>query len=164
MRSPMDWKRLLPGVSTPLLLAGLVTACSQSASLAPSPIPIPGSSSGSGICAGPLDTATTVSGVAAESAPDGIHPISDAIVELFVGDGRDFAPDPIKETLTRADGRYLMCLPPPTGGSGSTGPVGQLFEVRVRKHGYRTASQSFRFAYSVWDYGGVEVNLELVPD
>ena len=90
------------------------------------------------------------------------------MVELFLGDSRDsnniFDLDPVKETLTKADGGYFMCLPEPTGGSGGTGPGGQAFEVRVRKNGYGTASQSFRFAYSVWDYGEVEVNLELVRD
>jgi len=47
---------------------------------------------------------------------------------------------------------------------GATEPGGQAFEVRVRKDGYQTASQSFRFANSVWDYDGVKVSLELVRD
>ena len=72
--------------------------------------------------------------------------------------------DPVKETRTTADGGYFICLPPPPGGTGATEPGGQRFEVRVGKNGYRTASQSFRLAYSVWDYGGVEVTLELVRE
>jgi hypothetical protein len=103
-----------------------------------------------------------------ERTTDGIQPISGAIVELFLGDSREsdhvLYLDPVKETRTTADGGYFMCLPPPTGGTGATDPDGQPFEVRVRKNGYRTASQSFRFAYSVWDYGGVEVTLELVRE
>jgi hypothetical protein len=109
-----------------------------------------------------------VAGVVSERTPDGIQPISGATVELFLGGSRDanntFDLDPVKETLTKADGGYFMCLPPPTGGTGATEPAGQPFEVRVRKNGYRSASQSFRFAYSVWDYGGVEVSLVLVRD
>jgi hypothetical protein len=121
------------------------------------------------MCAGgPLDTVTTVSGVVSERTPDGIRPINGAIVELFLGDSRDsdnvFNRDPVKATLTRADGGYFMCLPPPLGSTGATEPGGQAFDVRVRKDGYRTASQSFRFAYSVWDYGGVEVSLALIRD
>ena len=107
-------------------------------------------------------------GVVSEKIPDGIQPISGAIAELFLGDGRDsdnmFDLDPINETRTKADGFYSICLPPPTGASGSTGPGGQAFEVRVRKNGYRTASQSFRLAYSVWDYSEVEVSPELVRE
>jgi hypothetical protein len=170
----MDWRRFLRALSIPFLVAGLVTACSKSAPITPSatpsftPSPTPGYGSGSVICGGPLDTATTVSGVVSERTPDGIQPIGGAIVELFSGDSR--VPEnildlnPVKETLTRADGGYFMCLPPPIGGTGGTGPGGQPFEVRVRKNGYRTATQSFRFVYSVWDYGGVEVSLELVRD
>ena len=170
----MDWKSFLRAISIPLLLAGLVTACSEPAPTTPSsappitPSPTPNSGSGSPICGGPLDTATTVSGVVSERAPDGIQPISGAIVELFLGDSRDsdsiFDLDPVKETLTKVDGGYFMCLPPPTDGSGGTGPGGQAFEARVRKNGYRTASQSFRFAYSVWGYDEFEVSLELVRE
>ena len=107
-----------------------------------------------------------MTGVVSERTSKGNQPISGAIVELFLGDSResDTIVDSVKETLTRIDGGYFMCLPPPVGGSGGTGPGGQPFEVRVRKNGYRTASQSFRFAYSVWDYGGVEISLELVRD
>ena len=53
-----------------------------------------------------------------------------------------------------------MCMPPP-GGSGATD---QLFEVRIRKNGYRTVSQSFQYAYSVWSYSDVEVDIELPRD
>lgn len=79
-------------------------------------------------------------------------------------DSKDFLRAvPIKETLTSANGSYVMCLPTPIGGTGGTGPGGQPFEVRARQNGYLTASQSFRFAYSVWDYGGAEVSLLLEP-
>ena len=156
----MDWKSLLRAVWAPFLLAGLVTACSESAPVTPSPTaPIAASStpsSGSAICAGPLDTANTVRGVVSERTPDGIQPISGAIVELFSRD----SDHSLKETLTRSDGGYFMCMPPP-GGSGATD---QLFEVRVRKNGYRTASQSFQYAYSVWSYSDVEVSIELPRD
>jgi hypothetical protein len=97
-----------------------------------------------------------------------MQPIGGAIVELFLGGSQDSgnSPDrnPVKQALTRADGGYYMCLPPPIGSTGATEPGGQAFELRVRKDGYRTASQSFRFAYSVWDYDGVKVSLELVRD
>jgi len=87
-------------------------------------------------------------------------------VQLFLTDGRNMNGTlaPIRETLTRADGSYHLCLPAPIEPSGATGPDGQPFEVRVRKEGYRIASRSFRHAYSVWDYGGVEASLELVRD
>jgi len=147
----VDWKSLLRAVWIPFLLGGLVTACSESAPIAPSPT-------------GTLDTvvAESVGGAVSERTSDGIQPISDAIVELFVG-GSDNIFESVKVTVTRADGGYVIHLPSP-GGSGATGPDGQLFEVRARKDGYRTASRSFRHAYSVWSYGGVEVNLELVRD
>jgi hypothetical protein len=162
----VDWKSLMRALWIPFLLAGPLTACSESPPVTRSPTaPIapssPGSGSASGICAGPLDTANTVRGVVSERTPGGIQPISDAIVELFL---RDYAsildPHPVKETLTGAAGGYLLCLPPP-GGSGA---ADQPFEVRVRKNGYRTASQSFQYAYSVWDYGDLVVNLELLRD
>lgn len=167
----MDWNRR--SVWIPFLLAGLVTGCGQSALTRPSPTgpvtssPASPAGSASAICAGgPLDTASTVGGKVSERTPDGIQPISGAIVELFSSDGGDSTnsvpPDPVKQTVTRADGGYYMCLPPPFGSTGGTGPDGQSFQVRVRKTGYGTASVSFRFAYSVWDYGGVEVSLELV--
>ena len=70
--------------------------------------------------------------------------------------------EPIKTVRTRADGQYSMCLPSYTTGPGSIG--GQPFELRVRKDGYQSVSQSFRFAYSVWDYGGPEISLELLRD
>jgi hypothetical protein len=162
-------QRFLRVGSIPFLLAGLVSACSDSTLLSPSPTPSSGSASVSvlsPICAGPLDTATTVAGVVSERTPDGIQSIGGATVELFLGDSLDsgniLGAEPIRQTLTRADGGYFMCLPPPIGGTGGTGPGGQAFEVRVRKDGYRTASRSFRFVYSVWDYDGVEVSLELV--
>jgi hypothetical protein len=85
-------------------------------------------------------------------------------VELFSGDQPESDTDPTKGTLTRADGRYFLCLPSPPDPSGSSGPDGLPFEVRARKAAYRSASQSFRFVYSVWDYGDVEINLDLVPD
>ena len=167
----MDSKGFLRAVSIPFLLAGLL-GCSQSNLIAPSPTPNPGSASLTGspsvLCGGPLDTATTVGGVVSERTRKGIRPISGASVELFLRDPSESDEildlDPVKETLTRADGRYFICLPPPAGGTGATVPGGQPFEVRVRKSGYRTASQSFRLAYSVWDYDLVEVNLELVRD
>jgi len=147
----VDWKGLLRAVWIPLLLAGTVTACSESAPIAPSPTRT-------------LDAvaAETVGGAVSERTPDGIQPISDAIVELFVGESDNIF-ESVKVTVTEANGGYVIHLPSP-GGSGGTGPDGQLFEVRARKGGYRTASQSFRHAYSVWSYGGVEVNLELVRE
>ena len=160
----MDWNRR--PVWIPFLLAGLglVTGCGQSALTRPSPTA--SSPAPAGICGGPLDTASTVWGKVSERTPDGIQAISGAIVELFSGDGGDSTNsvplDPVKQTVTRADGGYSMCLPPPFGSTGGTGPDGQSFQVRVHKDGYRTASLSFRFAYSVWDDGGVEVSLELV--
>ena len=97
-----------------------------------------------------------------------MQPISDAIVELFVLDRPDSGNipdhDPVNETLTTPGGRYSICLPPPSGSGGATPPEGDPFEVRARKTGYVTASHSFRFVYSVWGYGGVEVSLELVRD
>ena len=150
------------------VLAGLLTACGESAPIAPSPaVPTASSNPRFGtVCAGPLDTTSTVTGVVSERTSEGNQPISGAIVELFLGEHResDTMVEPVKETLTRIDGGYFMCLPLPIGGSGATGPGGQPFVLRVRKNGYRTASQSFRFAYSVWDYGGVEISLELVRD
>jgi hypothetical protein len=68
---------------------------------------------------------------------------------------------PHKEAVTNVAGRYLMSLPVP---SSNTGAIDQPFELRVHKDGYRTVSRSFQFAYSVWDYGGVEVNVELSRD
>ena len=155
----MDWKSFLRAVFIPFLLAGLATACSQSAT-APSPtgpLIVPSLTL-------PTDTANSVRGVVSARTPDGIQPISGAIVELFVGGSRESGNmlDPLKGTLTGAKGGYVMYLPEPDGNSGATGPDGQPFEVRVRKEGYRSASQSFRAAYSVWDYVDIEINLELV--
>ena len=66
---------------------------------------------------------------------EGLRPLK-AIVELFLDDSGDVGNlIEVKETLTREYGRYLMCLPPPTGGTGATGPDGQPFEVSVRKNG-----------------------------
>jgi hypothetical protein len=157
--------RIARAVSIPLLLAELLTACSESVPVTPSPIPrSPIPTSGTVIASG--CTLPDVYGVVSERTPDGIQPISAAIVELFFGASRDsdnaFKLDAVEETLTNAAGHYSICLPPPPDGTGGTGPTGQQFEVRVRKDGYRTASQSFTFAYSVWDYGEVEVSLELV--
>lgn len=161
-RGTAGWQtgQIARGVSIPLLLAGLLAACGGSAPITPSPIP-PSPTPPS-----PIPTLScvgngTVEGVVSERTPDGIRPISGAIVELFFGDSLDshniFNLNPIKATLTNAVGGYFMCLPDPPGGTGRTGDAGQQFVVRVRKDGYPTASQSFRFAYSVWDYGGVKV-------
>ena len=95
-----------------------------------------------------------------------MQPIDGAIVELLSVDSRDSEKflhlEPAKVALTRSDGKYLICLPVPVGGTGGTGPDGQPFEVLVRKDGYQTASASFRFGYSVWDYDSTNVSLELV--
>ena len=165
----MNSKHFLRVVSIPLLLAGFMTACSESpitpsstgAVVTPSPTaPIVAPSP-----TGPVDTANSVRGVVSERTPDGIQPISGAFVELFLGGSPESGDilDPLKGTLTGAKGGYIMYLPSP-GGSGATGPDGQAFEIRVRKDGYRSASQFFRAAYSVWDYGDFEVNLELARD
>jgi len=165
----VNWKRFVRVVSLPFLLAGLVTGCrspitpsSTGPLVAPSPTgPVVAPSP-----TGPVDTAEAVGGVVSERTQDGTQAISGAIVELFLGDSPESGNIliPLKETLTGANGGYLMHLPSPLDGSGGTGPDGQAFEVRVSKDGYRSASQSFRHAYSVWSYGGVEVNLELVRD
>jgi hypothetical protein len=156
----VNWKSLVRATWR-FLLAGLVVACSDPAPTAPSPTALsPTAPSPTEI----LDTvaAETVGGVVSERTPDGIQPISDANVELFLRESDNIF-DPVKVTVTGANGRYVIHLPSP-GGSGATGRDGQLFEVRARKDGYRTASQSFRHVYSVWSYGGVEVSLELVGD
>ena len=155
------------------LLATFVTACRGPAAMGPSPTPASGSefaisrpASASSGCGGTLDTVTTVGGLVFERTNDGMQPIDGAIVELLSVDSRDSEKflhlEPAKVALTRSDGKYLICLPVPVGGTGGTGPGGQPFEVLVRKDGYQTASASFRFGYSVWDYGSTDVSLELV--
>ena len=44
------------------------------------------------------------------------------------------------------------------------GQTARLFEVRARKDGIQLPRRLFRYVYSVWSYGGVEVGLELVRD
>jgi hypothetical protein len=155
------------------LLATFVTACRGPAAMGPSPTSASGSefaisrlASSLPGCGGALDTVSNLEGVVSERTPDGIQPIAGAVVELFLADRRDSENiadlEPVKATVTRSDGKYLICLPVPTGGTGGTGPGGQPFDVLVRKDGYQTASASFRFAYSVWDYGSTDVSLELV--
>ena len=101
-----------------------------------------------------------------ESSPDGVRPVDGATVELFVGDSKPTAtgsiPVPARQTLTNVAGRYYLCFPAEAvGPSGLTEP-GQMFEARAGKDGYRSASKSFQFGYSQWDYGGLTMNLELV--
>ncbi|HYN05756.1 MAG TPA: hypothetical protein VES67_00055 [Vicinamibacterales bacterium] len=101
-----------------------------------------------------------------ESTPAGTQPVSGAIVELFRGERppSETAPIALRETITDAAGRYLLCFPQPAGGSGLTEPDEEAWEVRARKDGYQVVSKSFRFGYSVWDYGGLRVSLELVRE
>jgi hypothetical protein len=142
-------------VSMLFVVAGLLTTCGGPT---PGPSQVPGSGSPN-LGSGPgvdNETASTVGGLVSETTSDGAHPVGGAMVELLWGD-----PNRHKEAVTNVAGRYLMSLPVP---SSNTGAIDQPFELRVHKDGYRTVSRSFQFAYSVWDYGGVEVNVELIRD
>ena len=77
-----------------------------------------------------------MTGVVSERTSEGNQPISGAIVELFLGEHResDTMVESVKETLTRIDGAYFMCLPPPIGGSGAPlGPAGSHSIARPQK-------------------------------
>jgi hypothetical protein len=148
------------------LLSGCLASCGDSAAvpIQPSPPPIP-SGVGIPICAGPLDTAVTLDGIVSETSPDGVRPVTGATVELFIGDSKPTAagsnPAPARLSVTNDAGRYLLCFPQEAlDGSGVT-PSGQTFEVLARKDGYLSASKSFQYGYSKWDYGGMSVNLVL---
>lgn len=151
------------------LLLGCLAACSESAPIQPSQIPGPEprpSAGGIAICTGPLDTAVTLDGIVSESSPDGVRPVAGATVELFIGNSKPTAagsiPAPARQTVTNDAGRYILCFPQEAlGASGLTEP-GQMFEVRARKDDYLSASKSFQYGYSKWEYGGLSVNLELV--
>jgi hypothetical protein len=77
-----------------------------------------------------------VSGLVTERVSDGVRPVPGAVVGLFE-DSRSHTVDdndPSADTVTNADGRYQICWV----GNAEAGGKG---EVRVRKDGYRTASQ-----------------------
>lgn len=147
-------------------LAGAMAACNGQSPTAPPPtastalhsLPIYVTER---MCSPPVDTANTVTGVVSEKTSDGIRPVGEANVELFLGDSDNTL---VRVTLTAADGSYFVCLPPPLNASGGTGAAGQGFELRVHKPGYGSVAQSFRYAYSVWDYGGVQIDVELSRD
>ena len=149
-----------------ILLPGWLVACGQSPPVSPSPAPASSGPSGPGlaICAGSHDTALTLDGFVTEGTPGGLQPLAGAIVELFSKDPQRSEPIPVaavRNTITNDAGRYLLCFPRPNGGSGLTDPDEDDWEVRARKDGYDTVSKSFHFGYSVWDYGGTSINLEL---
>ena len=163
-----EWHRL-GRFCVACLLAGPMTACSESAPIAPSSTasapPDYFLLTFSAPCTS-LDTANTVMGVVSERASDGIQPVGDATVNLLraVDQGGYFDFDESRAMRTAADGSYSICVPPPLEGSGATGPDGQAFQLRVGKSGYRTVTHTFRYVYNVWGYDVVKVNLELERD
>jgi hypothetical protein len=153
-------------------IAGLLIVVAAGCSDSPTPVPStptgPGSTLGPAICTGSQDTANTVSGVVYERMGDTRRPLGEAIAELFLGNLQEtpnlFERTPVTQTVTRSDGRYYLCLPSSATGSSGATEGAQPFEVRVRKDGYRTAFYSFRYAYSIWDYGYVAFDPELIRE
>jgi hypothetical protein len=144
-----------------IVLTGHLAACSEAAPVLP-PRPSPSPGAGLGSC-----TVLTLDGIVSERAGAEIRPVPGATVELFLADkqpsGAEGARLPESQATTDAGGRYRVCFPlSAVDGSGLTPPGGQAFEVRARKEGFSPASASFKFGYSVWDYGGMSLNLELV--
>jgi hypothetical protein len=167
----------------PLLFAGLSWACADTAlraPLTPAPSPLPPSpvatSSPAPLvpppsqpwfsCNLPGDAGPSVEGFVTENTGDGSRAVGGATVELFHGGEGDvddaLTRGLVKAVVTRADGRYVMCLPLTDAPSGVTGPAGEIFVVRVRKDGYRDTSHAFRRRYSVWDYDSTPVDLTIV--